>query len=365
MIYISHIQKKQAFNGQGFQKENSKKMTMFRALLDKKLLFTAFCVFASATVLNAQIDESSVKKVNFRYSQNPKTKTKTADTENAPVNSEQVISVDSTNKEPETIAKKTLDIARKAGLKSLPPTEIYKVGIGDVIFINLQNAPKSSTYYTVLNDGTIDYPLAGEMVSVLDLTTEEIEILLGEKIKLYENPQVSVKVRDYASHTISVLGLVERSGEKKIQREAVPLFLVRAESLVLPTATKAIIRRADSKTETINLKDSKSDDVLIFPGDIIEFAADKISQNIEKSEFYYIGGEIMSGGQKDFHSGITLTQAILASGGLKKSNVKTVIIRRKNEAGLLSPQEYNLKLIKDGKQADPVLEIGDTIEVGN
>jgi hypothetical protein len=32
---------------------------------------------------------------------------------------------------------------------------------------------------------------------------------------------------------------------------------------------------------------------------------------------------------------------------------------------LLAPTNYDLKAIKDGKIADPALEAGDTIEIGN
>jgi protein involved in polysaccharide export with SLBB domain len=190
--------------------------------------------------------------------------------------------------------------------------------------------------------------------------------LLRERVKLYENPQISVKVREYSSHKITVLGLVEKSGEKNIQREAVPLFIVRAEAVVQSKANKAIVRRADSTTETFDLRDEKSENILIFPNDIVEFTTDeaKFVKNIE-AQYFYIGGEVASSGQKDFHDGLTLTQAILASGGLKKESVKKVVVRRKNSDGLLVSNEYNLKFIKDGKIPDPNIQAGDTIEIGN
>jgi polysaccharide export outer membrane protein len=216
-----------------------------------------------------------------------------------------------------------------------------------------------------LNDGTIDYPLAGEMVSVAGLDTEEIEDVLREKIKLYENPQVSVKVREYSSHKITVLGLVEKSGERFIQREAIPLFVVRAETVVQPKANRVVIRRADSRVETIDLKDEKNENLLIFPGDILEFTNSAAQAGNGEPNFYFIGGEILSAGQKEFYAGLTLTQAILASGGLKKEGIKKVVIRRKNGEGLLVSTEFNLKQIKDGKVPDPALQPGDTIEIGN
>ena len=321
-------------------------------------------------------EPTTVKKVNFGYSQNPKTKTKAVSNENPDKTeirvsdsrnqSETVSGRTTVNREFESrsAAVKTLEVVKRAKVNAVSPTEIYKLGVGDVLFISLQNAPsKSSTYFTVLNDGSIDYPLAGEMISVNNLTTEEVEDLLKEKIKLYENPQISVKVREYTSHAVTVFGTVEKAGELYLKRDAMPLYTVRAEAVVQSKADWLTIKRADSIVEQIDLKDSKSDDVLIFPGDILEF---KITEtNPAALQFYFIGGNIVSAGQKDFHAGLTLTQAILASGGLRKNNVKTVTIRRKNQAGMLSPIEFDLNAIKNGKQPDPLIKAGDTIEIVN
>lgn len=268
--------------------------------------------------------------------------------------------------ESRSVAKKTLDIAkRNSSSVNAPPTEIYKVGVGDVLDIRILNSPaKESTLFTVLESGAIDYPLAGEEpVEVAGLTSGEIEDLLKEKVKLYQNPSISVTVRDYSSHTISVLGLVEKPGTKALRREAIPLYVIMAEAIPQPTATKAtIVRAADKQTMTVNLDDNET---LIYPNDIVRVVSGSGKSSNGQAEFYYIGGEIASGGQKEFHDGLTLTQAILACGGLKKSSVRKVIIRRKNADGKLVPTEFDLKFIKEGKIADPALEVGDTIEVGN
>jgi len=335
----------------------------------KNFFYIFIFIFFAVECFFAQAPQDTSKKVNFRYSQNPKTKAKVENQQTSADNAQNNSASNNGNTEFESrsVASKTLEIARRANAAAISPTEVYKVGIGDVLFISLQNAPsKASNYFTVLNDGTIDYPLAGEMVSVQGLTVEEIEDSLKGKIKLYENPQVSVKVREHASHSITVLGLVEKAGEKFLQREAMPLYVVRAEAVVEARATVALIKRTNSETEKISLKDSKSDDVLIFPGDIVEFKIDDAEiANTTVPQFYYIGGAVNSAGQKDFYQGITLTQAILASGGLRKSTVKRVVLRRKNTEGLLSPLEFDLGAIKAGKQPDPMLQAGDTIEVEN
>jgi protein involved in polysaccharide export with SLBB domain len=346
---------------------------MKTTLRKNSIYFSGLIILLVVGVSFAQTTENTpAKRVNFGYSQNPKTKTKKEipvqnnQTPKEISNNTQQSNIEENNPANETIAQKTLAVVKNANKKALAPTENYKVGVGDILFINLQNSSKGSTLFTVLNDGTIDYPLANEMVPVTGLTTEEIEDVLREKVKLYENPQVSVKVRDYSSHKITVLGLVEKSGEKYLQREAVPLFVVRAEVFVQPGASRVVIRRADSTTESFSLKDEKSENTLIFPNDIIEFSSDDaLDSKNGQLRFFFIGGEVASVGKKDFYEGLTLTQAILAAGGLKKESIKKIVIRRKNAEGLLVSTEYNLKLIKDGKVPDPVLQAGDTIEVGS
>lgn len=332
-------------------------------------LFVLFLVLGIFGQNFAQDQNTEEKKINFGYSRNPSSKIKKTTETNTANTSETKPQISAnTNTEAKfesrSAAQKTFDVAKRASIANLPPTEVYKVGVSDVLFISLQNAPaKSSTYFTVLNDGSIDYPLAGGMVSVSGLTIEEIEDLLRNKISLYENPQVAVKVREYGSHSITVLGLVENAGEKYIQREAVPLFVVKAESVIKPNADQAVIRRENGELETVNLKDPKADEVLILPGDIVEFKNSITVQKSNTPQFFYIGGNIISPGQKDFYYGMTLTQAILASGGLRKTSAKTIIIRRKNEQNLLESKEFNLKDIKNGKIPDPTLQAGDTIEI--
>lgn len=362
---------------------------MSKKLLKKLLFLGCISCFAATGNVFAQTIENQSKRVNFGYSQNPKTKTKPDSAENkgeqpkpvifSKINSqneaesnrqqeESVKRADGKNEtENPTIAKKTLEIAKRAAAANVSPTEIYKVGVNDILFISLQNAPaNSANYFTVLNDGTIDYPLAGQLIAVAGLTSEEIEDLLKEKIKLFENPQVSVRVREHASHAITVLGLVEKAGEKYLPREAMPLYFVRAEAVVQAKANEAVVKHVGSPIETLDLNDSKNDNALIFPGDIVEFKYREHTENITRqAQFFYIGGNVLSVGQKDFHPGLTLTQAILASGGLRKSTVKKIIIRRKNSEGLLVATEVNLKAVNDGKEPDPILEAGDTIEVGN
>jgi polysaccharide biosynthesis/export protein len=271
--------------------------------------------------------------------------------------------VESTEANRPSIAQATFKVAKAAEAKSELPTEIYKVGVGDVLFVGLRNSPQGSGYFTVRPDGSIDYPLAGENVKVADHTVETIEEILSSSIKLFQDPQVEVKVRQYASHKIVVAGLVENGGDKYIQREAMPLFAIRAEAVASPKATKVAIRRRDNqRAEVFDLNDPKAESLLIFPGDTVEFTGNTASLSANGS--YFISGEIASGGQKDLIGGLTLYQAVIVAGGTK-GDPKKAIIRRKNENGLFNVQEHNLRSIKAGKSLDPMVIAGDVIEIRN
>lgn len=245
------------------------------------------------------------------------------------------------------------------------PTETYNIGIGDVLFVNLKNAPNASGYYTVRDDGTIDFPLAGDNVVVQGKTTIEIINLIQSAVTLYSNPYVEVKVREFSSHKINITGMAERKGERTIQREAVPLFVVKADVNVHPTATKVLIRRNElANVDSYDLSDAKTDNILIYPGNSVEFAADARVSVLSTTGFYYIAGEINTAGQKEYATGMTLFQAIVASGGVK-GNPKKATIRRKVEKGSLNVVDYDLRAIKAGKATDPVLSPGDMIEIAN
>ena len=265
------------------------------------------------------------------------------------------------NKRFESLAQKTREIVREEARKSRKPVEIYKVGAGDVLFISLQES--NSSYYTVLNDGAIDYPLAGGLVAVSGLTVEEIEEALREKVQLYENPDISVKVREYASHAIDVLGLVGREGRQYLQREAMPLYVIRARVLAKSEADLVVIKRNDSEELSLKVGTPEFDETLVYPGDVIEFASS--AAIAAKSGFVYIGGAVNTAGRFGFHGGMTLTQAIMAAGGVENSKVKKAVIRRKDDKGFLESNTYKLSDIKKGKARDPELEAGDMIEVGS
>lgn len=239
-------------------------------------------------------------------------------------------------------------------------TQVYRVGVRDVLDIQLTDHPgRNSTLFTVLEDGAVEYPLAGNPIVVEGMTTSEIASLLRQRIKIFDNPKVAVTVRDYASHAVTISGFVAAPGTKVLRREAVPLYTVLAEALILSEAARATITRQGRAPIVVDLKDANLSATLVVPGDAIKVSGPPAAP----TEFYFVGGQITSPGQKPYHAGLTLTQAIIASGGTSSSAGSKVRVSRQGTDGRLGTAEYNLRKIQTGKTPDPVLEKGDRIEV--
>src|SRR5215213_8785972 len=104
--------------------------------------------------------------------------------------------------------------------------------------------PISSTLYSVVAGGVLDYPLLKDPLTVAGMTTDELSAQLVAELRhrnIYDKPQVRVGVREYASHAVLVSGLVGDPGTKIIQREAIPLYVIVAGSQPKPEAGRAVI----------------------------------------------------------------------------------------------------------------------------
>jgi polysaccharide export outer membrane protein len=241
-----------------------------------------------------------------------------------------------------------------------PAASVYTVGVGDVLDVRLLNlTTRESTLYTVMKDGTLEYPLVGSPVRVVGLTTDEIAKLLTGQIKVLNSPRLAVSVRDYTSHAVIVTGAVGNPGRKILRREAMPLFAVLSEALVRPEATTAVVIHDGKEGVPINLRDEKAIASLVVTGDTIKIS----DHGAVSGKFIYVGGNVASPGEKTFREGMTLTQAVLAAGGTSPSAKMTVKISRRNQSGFLVTSEYQLNSIEEGKAQDPQLEAGDRIEV--
>lgn len=262
------------------------------------------------------------------------------------------------NAKPQATTPETEEV--NAAANDLTLTKIYRVGPSDVLDIRINDsATPQSTLYTITSSGFLEHPLLAEPLQAAGLTVDEISSRFETELKrraLVENPKVSVGVRDYASHAILVSGLVKDSGTKILRREAIPLYVVVADAQPLPEAARVtVVRNESNETFDVELGESSEMNLLVRPGDVITLLPGV-------AQFVYVGGEVKQPGEKTYRRGLTLTQAIIAAGGVTPKS-KTARLGRDDGNGFLAVTQYKLKDIDSGKVADPVLKPGDRIMI--
>jgi protein involved in polysaccharide export with SLBB domain len=238
-------------------------------------------------------------------------------------------------------------------------TKIYRIGANDVLDVRVaDSAPSQSTLFTVTPAGLLEHPMLPDPMKVSGLTVEEITALIESDLKrrALDNTKVTVGVRDYASHAILVSGLVKEAGTKIIRREAIPLYVVVADSQPLPEAARVTVMRNEAnQLFDIDLTQSSDMNLLVRPGDVVTLHANA-------TQFLYVGGEVKFPGEKTYRRGLTLTQAIISAGGAL-GKPKEARLGRDDGRGFLTVTKFKLKDIESGKVPDPLVRPGDRITV--
>jgi protein involved in polysaccharide export with SLBB domain len=298
-------------------------------------------------------------KAESQKQESPKPESKPMASAQQPVGTQ--VSVATKTPAPSPAADNTEEAApeNKTNTDEMALTRVYRVGRNDVLDVRVADSASSqSTLFTVTPSGFLEHPLLGEPMQVEGLTTEEITTRIGDDLKrrALDNTKVMVGVRDYASHTILVSGLVKDAGTKILRREAIPLYVVVADAQPLPEAARVTVMRNESNESfDIELTQSSEMNLLVRPGDVVTLHANAM-------QFLYVGGEVKFPGEKTYRRGLTLTQAMLSAGGVI-GKPKEARLGRDDGRGFLIVTKFNLKDIESGKVPDPQLRPGDRITV--
>jgi polysaccharide export outer membrane protein len=217
-----------------------------------------------------------------------------------------------------------------AGVAGAQPAPDYQVGPRDVLDIVVFGQADLSARFTVGADGAFTFPLIGD-VKAVGLTAREIESAIRARLAegFLREPQVSVRVAEYQSQRVFVVGEVGLPG-------AVPLTgaltlveaLAKAGGLGKDAGTEIVILRRD-ETQTaaagplmqgqagvtevarIALDDLQSgqarENVALRDGDTIF---------IPKGEQVFVLGQVNSPGPVPYTRDLTVFKALSLAGGV-------------------------------------------------
>jgi polysaccharide biosynthesis/export protein len=247
----------------------------------------------------------------------------------------------------------------------------YEVGAGDVLEVNVFGNDDLSRMPTVQTNGAISLPLLGE-VQVAGLTVGEVQRKVTNLLaKDYlVNPQVEVKVREFQSQFVSVVGEVNSPGRKPIRgRMRLIDVLIEAGSFRPSASGQVMITRgeggfgAGEKSITVRISSSASPTPQDFVNLEMPLKNGDIVTALPKA-FVTVDGEVNKPGRYAIESDLTVTGAVSLAGGLTRFGSNDVRVRRTDpQTGKVTVFEVNLKDLRNGKKPDAPLLPNDVISV--
>ncbi|MEW6382137.1 MAG: polysaccharide biosynthesis/export family protein [bacterium] len=258
--------------------------------------------------------------------------------------------------------------------------DCYKVGTEDILSITVWNEPELDKTVVVAQDGTINYPLVGN-VPVAGCTVRQIDERITRLLAAdyLVNPEVDVTIKEYHSQKVLVLGEILHPG----------LYVLSGPTSLLEIISKAggvsdkvgsrvsILRSGPSgrggkgeEKESVSLsidleellkKGNLAGNIDLYPGDIVFLAGRKDSDISEQQ--VYISGRVQKPGAYEYQKGLTALNACIMAGGFEKDAASNRTILTRNIAGQQQIVKINLDLVKDGKRQDIQLQPGDRLFV--
>jgi polysaccharide export outer membrane protein len=245
-------------------------------------------------------------------------------------------------------------------------SESLLIGPGDLVDINVFDTPEMAQELRVSDAGTVrlqligDVKLAGETPAAAAKIVEDA--LVGKKIM--HAPQVIVKVVEYATQDVSILGQVRNPGTYPVTTPQTVLRVVAMAGGLTDVADRNImIERHRDPSEKIkyylanDAQEVLSASPIVYPGDTVV---------VPRAPVVYVLGDVAKPGGYSIatnDSRLTVLQVIGMAGSANKTAVQShVRLIRKTPQG---EQEISIQLaaIQKGKQPDVVLQPNDVLYI--
>jgi polysaccharide biosynthesis/export protein len=159
-----------------------------------------------------------------------------------------------------------------------PGNAAYKIGPLDVLDISVFKVPDLNKEMQVAEDGTINYPLIGD-VPAAGKTAHQLEQDLTKQLgaKYLRNPQVTVLVKEFNSQRVTVSGAVKTSGVYAIKgNTSLMQVIAMAGDVDMSVDSGDVVvfrtidgQRSAAKFDIDAVKSGKAEDPQVEPGDVI------------------------------------------------------------------------------------------------
>ncbi|MGA9720362.1 MAG: polysaccharide biosynthesis/export family protein [Acidobacteriaceae bacterium] len=244
--------------------------------------------------------------------------------------------------------------------------ESLLIGPGDVLHVQVVDAPEMEQHVRVTDNGMIPLVGAGD-VKVGGLTIAGAQSAIHDHLiatHYMNHPQVLVSVEQYATETVSVIGEVARPGVFPITTPRTVLDVLSFAGGITNVADRNItIQRHGSKDDSASYyvsndpKQAIASQVMVNPGDTVI---------VPRAGIVYILGDVNRPGgfaMSNNQDHMTLLQALALAGGVTHSAKQGHARLIRVAEGTQHEQQLNLGEIQKGKLPNPTLYPGDILYV--
>jgi polysaccharide biosynthesis/export protein len=204
----------------------------------------------------------------------------------------------------------------------------YRIGVGDVLAIQVWEENDLTGQYTVEGDGTVAFPLVGR-VPAADLAVHDFEASLQTRLAdgYLRRPLVRVQVAEYRSRRVFVMGEVARPGPISLTGE---LSLLEALS-----QAGSLGERAGGQVFVLRPRQASGPGQPAVPGQpdidevvrlgVADLQAGRLPANVQlehgdtifvpRGEQIFVLGQVNTPGSYTFRLGMTVFEALALAGG--------------------------------------------------
>jgi len=248
---------------------------------------------------------------------------------------------------------------------ALGQKETLLIGPGDLIQVDVLDTPEMEQQARVTDDGKVPLAYVGDVEvkgkTPADAAGEIRQLLISKNIM--KNPQVTVRVEEYATQDVSILGQVHTPGSYPLTTPQPVLRVLSLAGGVTDLADREVtVKRHGSPQElTFDLsndpKQMLSDMVMVNPGDIVV---------VPKAPIIYIMGDVGRPGGYAMSSNdphLTLLQAIARAGSANKTSIPSKVRLIRNTDQGEKEMRVRLDAMEKGKIPDMPLQPNDIVFV--
>lgn len=239
--------------------------------------------------------------------------------------------------QPATGGRTAAPAARSDAAGATTGSTDYVLGAGDVIRVTVFQSPDLTLETRIPESGTVTYPLLGA-IKLGGLTIGQAESRIAEGLrdgKYVKQPQVSILVTQLRGNQASVLGHAVRPGRYSLELTNTRLSdLMALAGGVAPDGSDilTIVGTREGKPfrkqvdfRTLFRGAGSADDIVIQHNDVVY---------VDKMPQVYIYGEVQRPGALRLERGMTVLQALAASGGLTlRGTQRGIRVHRKGADG--------------------------------